>query len=83
MGDGDLEIHPELKPTPFEEIYDKDCMLEKIDTFMGQCAAHTCLSTDNGPFDQQVLLLGGADAPAVSRHVRLFFFFGNTDEQLR
>ncbi|KAG8943799.1 hypothetical protein FRC04_002493 [Tulasnella sp. 424] len=66
VGDGDLEIHPELKPTPFEEIYDRDCILEKIDTFMGQCTAHTCLSTDTGPFDQQVLLLGGADAPAIT-----------------
>ncbi|KIO18422.1 hypothetical protein M407DRAFT_246490 [Tulasnella calospora MUT 4182] len=33
---------------------------------MGQCAAHSCLSAETEPFDQQLLLLGGADAPAIT-----------------
>ncbi|KAG8910718.1 hypothetical protein FRC00_007670 [Tulasnella sp. 408] len=65
-GEGTLEVHPELKPVPFDEVYDKGSVLERIDEFMGQCAAHSCLSTETEPFDQQLLLLGGADAPAIT-----------------
>ena len=71
VGEGTFEVHPELKPTPFDDIYDKDSMLEKIDQFMGECAAHTSLSTEAEPFDQQVLLLGGDDAPVVSAVIQL------------
>ncbi|KAG8907925.1 hypothetical protein FRC01_007531, partial [Tulasnella sp. 417] len=72
VGEGALEVHPELKPVSFDEIYDKGSMLEKLDQFISQCAAHSCLSAEAEPFDQQLLLLGGADAPAVSNRAELF-----------
>lgn len=57
---------------PLDEVYDKGSGLEKIDEFMGQCAVHSCLGGEIEPFGQQLLLPGGADAPAVSNHAELF-----------
>ncbi|KAG9046671.1 hypothetical protein FS837_003873 [Tulasnella sp. UAMH 9824] len=73
VGEGNLEVHPELKPVPFDEVYDKGSVLENIDEIMGQCAAHSCLGGETEPFDQQLLLPGGADAS--SEH----FFAGFRD----